>query len=176
MYMTGSGSVAAIARHPLHPLIVPIPIGALVLAFVSDVLSMTTDDATYIAISSFLLLAGIITSVLAAVLGIIEMMGVSRARTMGLAWAHGGLNVLALILATISYLTRWSFVGDDAPTSVGGFQVTLTGIVAVLLLVSGWIGGEMSYKHGVGVAESIGGDRTHDPELDPLGDQDIGRA
>lgn len=174
-YANGSGSSAAIMGHPLHPMVVPLPIGALILAFVSDLLHIGTGQAVYIAISEFLLAAGLLTGVLAAALGMVEMMGRSRARTMGLAWAHGGMNFLVLVLAMLTYMLRPA--GEVADGTLATFHVVITGTVALLLLVSGWLGGELSYKHGVGVAETVGADHPNmDPDLDAYGRPDIGKA
>jgi uncharacterized membrane protein len=171
-YANGSGTHAAIAGHPLHPFIVPLPIGALVFAFVSDIGFYYTGDPQWMATSYFLLCAGVATALLAAVLGILETMGVKRARTMGLVWAHALLNVLAVIIALVSILMRNGGGADAA-----GLNLVMTGVMTLGLLVSGWIGGEVSYKHGVGVAETVGSDRPDgDIERDAYGRPDIGKA
>jgi uncharacterized membrane protein len=171
-YTNGSGTHAAIAGHPLHPFIVPLPIGALLFAFVSDIAFYYTGDPQWSATSYFLLCGGVATALLAAVLGMIETMGVKRARTMGLVWAHAILNVLAVIVAFVSILLR-----NGGATDAAGFNLAMTGPIAVGLLVSGWIGGEISYKHGVGVAETVGSDRPdNDLERDAFGRPDVGKA
>ena len=176
-YPNGSGSSAAIARHPLHPFVAPIPIGALVLAFVSDLVFLGSGNARWLDTSYFLLAAGVTGGIVAAVLGIIETMGVRRARTMGLVWAHAGLNVLVMGLAILSLLIRGGNEGAEGAASLSTFELIVSATIALLLLVSGWLGGEVSYKHGVGVAEEIGAD-TPDGNLerDPYGRPDIGKG
>ncbi|MBB5753050.1 DUF2231 domain-containing protein [Prosthecomicrobium pneumaticum] len=174
-YPNGSGSAAALFGHPLHPLIVPIPIGAFALAFVSDLFGITTGGPLWAGISFFLLAAGLIGGLLAAVFGIVEMMGVRRARTMGIGWAHGAVNVLMLAVAFFSLLLRREGWGTDNPPVLMPHVIS-SGVAFLLLLVAGWLGGELSYRHGVGVSEAVGSDREDgDLELTPAGRPDIGK-
>ena len=153
-YPAGSGTVAAIGRHPLHPLLVPLPIGFLVGALVADITFAATAD-TFCARGAFwLLVGGLVTGLIAGLAGMVELLGVPRARAMTMAWVHGLGNVLALVVTFVSILLRW---GDPAgPAASTGLVLSV--IVVVILLVTGWLGGELSYRRGIGVSETIGVD------------------
>lgn len=172
-YQSGSGTVAAVLGHPLHPMVVPLPIGALVGAFVADLIFLATDNSFWAEAAFWLIAAGLVTGAAAALLGIIEMMGLRRARTMGLAWLHGMLNILALGISGISCLMRQS----DMEGVAGGIGGYMTGAVVLLLAVSGWAGGEMAYRHGLGVGTNVGapGEAT-DHERTPSQRPDDGLA
>lgn len=171
-YPSGSGSVAAIMGHPLHPMIVPLPIGALVAAFAADIMFVATGNTFWADAAFYLLLAGIITGVLAALVGVIELAGLMRARTMGLAWAHGIFNVIAIALAIINAALR-----TPGPESVLFLGLGLSAITVALLLVSGWLGGELTFRHGIGVSETVGAEvEVRDFDRTPAGRPDLGKS
>jgi uncharacterized membrane protein len=151
-YPSGAGTIAALRRHPLHPLLVPLPIGFLVGALVADIIFMTTTDSFWARGSFWLLAGGIVTGLLAGLLGIVELLTVPRARQLTIAWVHGLGNVLALVLAFINLFLRW----NDNSTPVYPTGLILSAAVVLILLVTGWLGGELAYRHGVGVSKTIG--------------------
>ncbi len=168
-YRSGSGSAAAIARHPLHPFVAPIPIGALILAFVSDLLFLGTGNEAWLTTSYFLIAAGALSGALTAVLGVIEMTSVRRARGLRVMHAHAVLNVVVLVLAFASLIVRNGDQVVDGGVQLGTTEIAMSGAMAVLLLVSGWLGGEATYKHGVGVAQTVGADGPEGAtDRDPL--------
>jgi uncharacterized membrane protein len=151
-YPAGSGTVAAIGRHPLHPLLVPLPIGFLVGALVADIAFAASADAFWARGAFWLLIGGVVTGLLAGLAGIIELLGVQRARSMTSAWIHGLGNIVALVLAVVNIALRWS--DHVGPADSTGLVLSL--LVVAILAVTGWIGGELSYRHGVGVSDNIG--------------------
>jgi uncharacterized membrane protein len=54
-----------------------LPIGAFVLGFVADVVYALTKNATFYAVAHFAIGVGIVTALLAAVLGLIDYFGVT---------------------------------------------------------------------------------------------------
>jgi uncharacterized membrane protein len=70
-------SRAALGTHPLHPAMVPLPIGAFFLAFVADVTHALTKNPFFYDVSLFAIGVGIVTALLAAVLGLIDYFGVT---------------------------------------------------------------------------------------------------
>ncbi|HYC65435.1 MAG TPA: DUF2231 domain-containing protein, partial [Reyranellaceae bacterium] len=64
------------------------------------------------------------------------------------AWWHAGLNVSAVLLSLWSFFLRYSDVMNILPTGL-----LLSTIVVGLLLVSGWLGGELVFRGRVGVAD-----------------------
>jgi uncharacterized membrane protein len=71
---------------------------------------------------------------------------------MAMAWVHGLGNLLALVLAAISlYLRSQVLEAMVLPTGL-----TLSIAVVLIMGVTGWLGGEMSYRRGIGVSRNIG--------------------
>jgi uncharacterized membrane protein len=138
-------STAAIAGHPLHPMLVPVPIGLLTAAVVSDGAYAITGDSFWARASRWLLGGGLLAGLMAATLGLVDFSTISRARsTTGVTHAAGNATILGL--TGISLLLR-----RGAPRHVPAAAMALSGIAAALLAVTGWLGGELSYREGIGV-------------------------
>lgn len=139
-------STAKIGRHPIHPMLVPFPIVCFVGAFVTDLVFLNNGNAGWAEASRWLLGIGLVMAALAAVAGLTDFMGDDRVRRLGDAVKHMLANVTAVVLEVVNLVLR--FNNDDAVGSIG---VYLSGIVVVILLYSGWLGGELVYRHRVGV-------------------------
>lgn len=151
-YPSGTGSAVSIAGHPLHPMIVPFPMVLLLGALVSDIAFILTGDRFWAECSPYLLLLGIITGVLAGALGAVELLALGRSRGSAIGWLHGVLNVVALLTSFASYYLRLS--DPIAALPYPGLYLSIA--VAVLLAVSAWLGGELVFKHGIGVSQRVG--------------------
>jgi uncharacterized membrane protein len=140
-------SVANLAGHPLHPMIVPLPIGALVGAFLSDVAYARTGDPFWARSSRHLTDAGIVTGSLAGLLGATDFSGRERTRELPQAWLHAGGNAAVLGLAVVARALR----GRDERGAARGAGLVISATSAAILGVTGWLGGELSYRHRIGV-------------------------
>jgi uncharacterized membrane protein len=140
--------------HPFHPILVTIPIGAWVAGFVFDLVSRAVrpaDAAAWAQGAYWLIAIGVIGALLAAVFGLIDLLGVPRgtpAFRTGL--LHLGLNLCVVGLFAASFAIRKAGDTYDKPTSIG--LIVLSAIALAALLVSGWLGGKMAYRYGVRVA------------------------
>jgi uncharacterized membrane protein len=91
--------------------------------------------------------AGIIGGLLAAVFGLIDWWAIpsgTRAKAIGL-W-HGLGNVIVVLLFIVSWFMR-----KPAPTAPSTGAFVLSFIAVALALVTGWLGGELVDRLGVGV-------------------------
>lgn len=138
--------------HPFHPMLIPIPIGAWVASLVFDLVSLSADDGeAFVRGAAALVLFGVLGGVLAAIFGFMDYSrlasGTRAART---ATLHMVLNVVAIVAMIANYLIR---VQDlDRPSTAGGL-IVLSAVVLAVLSVSGWLGGLLSYRMGVRVAD-----------------------
>ena len=140
-------STAAIAGHPLHAMLVPVPIVCFVGTFVTDLVYAKTAEMQWANMSAWMLTIGLIVAVFAALAGIVDFLGDGHIRRLRPAWIHVVGNVVALLLSIVNAFVH----SRDAYTSVVPLGVTLSGLVVLILLVTGWNGWEMVYRHGVGV-------------------------
>lgn len=142
----GVESTAAIAGHPLHHMLVALPIGLLIGALASDIAFLSTGDPFWARGSFWLLIGGIVTALVAAVPGFIDFMTIDRVRGVWVSWAHmiGNLVIVGLALVNVGLRLNDPVAGLQD----WGFWISL-GSVA-LLLFTGWLGGELAYRYGIG--------------------------
>jgi len=157
----GVPSTAAIGKHPLHPMLVPLPIGFLVGALVSDIVYWSLRDPFWAQASFWLILGGVITAALAAVFGLTDFLTIRRARnTTG--WTHFLGNLTLVVLSLVNLVLR---LGDHVG-AVLPWGLLISVVVGLGLLVTGWLGGELSFRYKVGV---IGTERSSTDEALPAG-------
>jgi uncharacterized membrane protein len=147
-------SRAAIGNHPIHPMIVPIPIGAFTLALLGDILhTVSPEDPFWYEFSYACIGVGVLFALFAAVAGAIDYFGVRMsAKAFRIATVHALLNLTVVALYGVSLLLRRNdaAMGEDRwPYAFG-----LAALGFVLLGVSGWLGGKLAYEHRVGVIEA----------------------
>ena len=136
-----------VAGHPIHPMLIVFPLGLLSTAVAFDIVGIISSDASWFNISFWMIAAGIIGGLLAAVPGSIDWWAIprnTRAKAIGL-W-HGAGNLLVVVLFIISWFMRRG--NGNVP---GSGALVLSFIAVVLALVTGWLGGELVGRLGVGV-------------------------
>lgn len=144
---SGVPSSVAIAGHPLHPALITFPIGLLVMAPVSDIAYWFLGDVFWARASFWLIVAGLVTGLVAAITGLLDFIRIGRVRKHTAGWAHMYANVTALVLTAINLGLR---LGDPVE-SILFTGLILSVIVAALLGISGWYGGELVYRHKIAV-------------------------
>ncbi|WP_313900786.1 DUF2231 domain-containing protein [Methylobacterium sp. J-077] len=140
-------STASIAGHPIHPMLVPIPIVCFVGTFVTDIAYWSTANMQWANFSVWLLSVGLIASVFAGIAGAVDFFGDRSIRRLKPAWIHAGGNALALILAILNVFVH----SRDAYTSVVPTGLILSALVVLILAVTGWNGAELIHRYRVGV-------------------------
>jgi uncharacterized membrane protein len=142
----GVESTAQIAGHPLHHMLVAFPIAFLIGAFATDIAFWSTRNVFWAQASYWLLIAGIVTALIAAIPGLIDFLTIDRVRNLTIAWVHFLGNLLVVALALINLWLRW----NDPAAGVPGWGFNLSLLSTALLLVNGWLGGELAYRYGIG--------------------------
>ena len=140
-------STAQIAKHPLHPMLVPVPIVCFIGALLADIMYCVTAEMMWADFSAWLLVVGVIIGVLAAIAGLVDLLSSPAIRSLTPAWPHALGNVVVLVLAFFNALIHTR----DAWTSVVPTGLILSIITVLILPVTGWLGWAMVYRHGVGV-------------------------
>jgi uncharacterized membrane protein len=146
---TGVRSRAALFGHPLHPMIVPFPMAFLVGAFAGDIAYWRTENPLWSSMSTWLIMAGLVMGMLAAVLGFIDFIGIKRVRRGLTGWTHMIGNILVMAISLINLMHRLG----DTEGGVLPLGLILSAVVVAILMVTGWLGGELVYRHKIGVIE-----------------------
>lgn len=138
----------AIYRHPIHATLAPFPIVCFTLTLLTDIAYWQTWNLMWQQFSEWLLLAGLVFGVLAALAGAVDFCVRPAVRAPGAAWPHAVGGVVALVLAFVN-----SFVhAADGWTGVVPYGLILSAVTVVVLMVSDWFGRAMVFRHGVGVS------------------------
>jgi uncharacterized membrane protein len=140
-------STVRLGVHPVHVMLVPVPIVCFVGTLITDVVYWKTATMLWADMSAWLLTIGLIVAALAALAGLIDFFGDSRIRELRSAWIHTLGNITALILAIFNAFVHTR----DAYTSVVPTGLILSALVVLILLITGWNGWSMVYQHRVGV-------------------------
>ena len=143
-------STLSIAGHPLHPMVVPLPIASFIGALAADLAYAGTENLFWVEAGQWLLGVGIVTALLAAVGGFIDFMGDARIRALAAARRHLIGNLTLVVLEAINLFVR---MGDDSADAVVPLGLSLSAVGVLLLLFNGWQGWEMVYRHRVGIAD-----------------------
>ena len=144
-------SPASIGKHPVHPIIIPFPIALWIFSLVADVVYLWRGNPIwrdYVAF--YALLGGIVGAVVAAVPGFIDWLSITDREVKKLADWHARLNVFALVVFVADFYLRTT----GGARWVGGssaIPLLLSVLGVILITISGWLGGELVFRHGVAV-------------------------
>ena len=140
-------SRAKIAGHPVHQMLIVFPLGLLVTAIAFDIAYLVSDNSRWAVMAYDLIAVGVIGGLVAAPFGLIDWLGIpsgTRAKRVGL--MHGVGNVIVLALFVVSWVLRRGTV-PMPPT-----EAIVAGLAGgALAVITGWLGGELVDRLGVGV-------------------------
>jgi uncharacterized membrane protein len=140
---------AKLLGHRIHPMLIPFPLGLLPTSVLFDVVYLLTDNGKWSEIAFWMIATGVLGGIAAIVFGAIDFARVpegTRAHSTGV--VHALLSVSMVLLFAVSWLLR---VG--APGEPGAIAIILSLLGASLAVVTGWFGGELVERLGVGVAD-----------------------
>src|SRR5919112_608945 len=124
-------SKAKMRGHPIHPILVPFPLGLLTTSVIFDVIHLFTGGSRWAEISFWMIAAGVI----------------------------GGLLVA---LFASSWLLRSGTPGDP-----GVLPIVLSFLGVGLASLGGFLGGELVFRLGIGVAEGANPNASGSSSLGP---------
>jgi uncharacterized membrane protein len=140
---------ASFKGHPIHAMLVPLPIGLWIFALVADVMIRLGGAPGWRTAAFYAIGVGVLGALLAAVPGLIDLISLRPGPTRRIGLWHMSINLLAVAVFGVNFLLRWRTVDHSG-------HILLTALGVVLIGISGWLGGEMVYVGGVGVAPPAG--------------------
>lgn len=140
-------SRVAIKQHPLHPILVVYPVAALTLLPLADVLHLYLGDPFWATAAWWLNVLGLVGGLVAAVVGICDMFLIRVVRRHVSAWIHFIAGVMLLALAAAGVSLRLA----DPAAAIWPWGLLLSGVGLVMVVIVGWLGGALTFRHGIGV-------------------------
>lgn len=145
--MNNPRATARLGGHPIHAILAPFPTACFVLTLLTDLAYWKTASMPWANMSVWLLTVGLIVAAFVVLAGLADFLGERRIRKLPVVYIHGVGNAVALVLAIANAFIH----SRDAYTSVAPAGLTLSALTVLILLVTGWLGRQMVYRHGVGV-------------------------
>jgi uncharacterized membrane protein len=139
-------SKAKFLGHAIHPILIVFPLGLLATGVIFDVVYLIWGNPTFATVSFWMIAAGIIGGIVSAPFGWIDWFAIpsgTRAKSVGL--LHGLGNVLVLLLFIGSCWLRYK----NSEMRILIYILSFAG--AGLAMVTGWLGGELVDRLGVGI-------------------------
>lgn len=135
---------ASIKGHPLHVMLIPLPLGLWIFSWVADLIYVSGWGEQWRAVAFYTIGGGVVGALLAAIPGYFDYRSLTDSHPKKIATWHMTLN---LTIVALFGLNLWMRAVDISWE--GAFVLSTLGVL--LLGISGWLGGELVYKHGVGV-------------------------
>lgn len=141
-------SPASFKGHPLHPVIIPLPIGLWIFSLVSDLIfKFGFGGGVWNDVAFYTLGGGIVGALIAALPGFIDLTDIKNPKTKSIAIWHMMINLFAVAVYAFNFWLRMHRApGDNLP-------IALSVLGVVLITISGWLGGEMVYVRGMAVQQ-----------------------
>ncbi len=135
-------SEAVSRAYPIHVILSAYPIACFTGAFVTDIVYAQTYEMMWANFSVWLITVGLVMGVMAAIAGIVDYAVHRHDRPHRPASLHTIGNLLVMVLSLVNVFVH----SRDAYTSVVPEGIILSGIVAILVLVSSWLGTALVHR------------------------------
>lgn len=154
---------ANVAKHPIHPMLVAVPIGLWLFSLICDLFFyFGSGGENWQVVAAYTIAGGIVGALVAAIPGFIDLLSLPWSLKR-IALLHMSLNLTVVALYVVNYWLR----SQQMQAGAQGMAPFWLSLVAVLMLAaSGWLGGKLVYVHGVAVETP--------PEPAPAGKHPLG--
>ena len=145
-------SRASIAGHPIHPMLIPFPIGLLIFSFIADLIYLWRGNPIwkdYIAF--YTMLGGIIGAAAAAIPGLIDWATLTDRSAVRVANWHARVNITTLLIFLVNFYLRTTS-GSEWISNMPTLPLILSIVCVIGLAIAGWLGGQLVFAHGVAVS------------------------
>ena len=162
---------AKLFGHPVHQMLIVLPLGILTGVVIFDIIHLLAGGAQWALIAYWLIPVGVAGGLLAAVFGFADWTKIpagTRAKRVGA--LHGVGNVAVVLLFVVSWLLRRG-PGISDP---GVVPVVLSLAGGGLSMLTGWLGGELVDRLGVGVDDGANLDAPSSLSGRPAGSGVVG--
>jgi uncharacterized membrane protein len=135
--------------HPVHPVVTHFPMALLPVSFLGDLIGIWTDASFWWSFSFYNLAIGLVLSIPALITGMIDFMAIPQEGAADrVAMRHMTIIITAITLYTGSFFIRFGVEIPSGWRVISSVSLSLLGLI--FLLIGGWLGGQLVYRHGVG--------------------------
>ena len=143
-----SSSISDISEHPMHTVLVAFPAVCFVGAFITDFVYWRSMSFVWANFSVWLLTVGLVMAGLVVIAALIDFMTSRNSRESRPPWPYVLGNGLVIVLSLFNVFVH----SRDGYTSVVPTGIILSGIVVLIMMITGWMGGEAAYRRRAGVS------------------------
>lgn len=144
-------SRAAVAGHPLHPMMIHFPVASLLALVPADLAFLYGNDPFWARAGLWLAGVGAVGGWIASLAGLVDLLTVGRIRRLVTAWGHALMAVMMLSLASMNWLVR---LASEPGALVMPWGAGLSLLTAGFIALAAYLGGRLVYEHAVGVDTS----------------------
>ena len=135
--------------HPVHPVVTHFPMALLPVSLLGDLLGVWTDASFWWSFSFYNLAIGLVMSMPALITGIIDFLAIPpKGAADRVAMRHMTIMITAIAMYTGSFFIRFGVEIPSGWRLMGSVSLALLGLI--FLLIGGWFGGQLVYRHAVG--------------------------
>lgn len=140
-------SKASLKSHPIHPILIAFPIAFFIGTLLFDLLALFYDNDNFRNTARYLVTAGIIAGLIAAVPGIVDYIFTvpPKSSAKKRATLHGLTNTGSIIIFSVALYYRQ----QQSPAE--GIVITLESLGVIAMMIAGWMGGTLVYRNQIGV-------------------------
>lgn len=140
---------ATIEKHPLHPLLVALPIGLFIFSLISDIIFFAGwGPQDWAKVAFYTLGGGIVTAIIAAIPGFIDWYSLEDKTLQNKATTHMITMLISLAIFIADFFVRYTTSLENTI----GLVLSIIGVLGISF--GGWIGAEMVHRFGVGVEDN----------------------
>jgi len=140
--------------HPVHPVVTHFPMALLPVSLLGDLLGVWTDASFWWVFSFYNLAIGLVMSIPALITGMIDFLTIPQEETVDrVAMRHMTIMITSITMYSCSFFIR---LGVEIPIGwrlISSVSLSLLGLI--FLLIGGWFGGQLVYRHAVGSEPTI---------------------
>ena len=139
---------ATVKRHPIHPMLIAVPIGLWVFALISDIIYVTgLGRSVWAQVAFYCIGGGIVGVLIAAIPGLIDLLSIHEPRAKRIGIFHMIMNLVGVVLFAWNW---WLRLHNPNPAGTP-FLLTIIGVL--LVGISGWLGADIVHVFGFGVED-----------------------
>lgn len=141
--------------HPLHVMVIHFPVGLLPMDLLLSFLGYYFGNASFLAAACYSLIGGVATGYVALVTGLLDLAAIPKKenQAIGAGLQHGFVNGLVILVYSIFAYKAWHALPHFEQPSLPMLLLKL--LLVLSLFVGNFLGGNLIYKHRVGLHNTL---------------------